>query len=74
MHQNAAIFELIRVFDRILLAYKFHYDVSNGSRVKGKLKALRYGSYSVTCKLHRTCLYLVSIHQIAHPQTEVADI
>ena len=23
---------------------------------------------------HRTCLYLVSIHQMAHPQTEVADI
>jgi len=23
------------------------------------LKALRYGSHSVTCKLHRTCLYLV---------------
>jgi len=37
-------------------------------------KALRYGSHSVTCKLHRTCLYLVSIHQMAHPQTEVADI
>ena len=30
------------------------------------LKALRYGSHSVTCKLHRTCLYLVSIHQMAH--------
>ena len=29
------------------------------------LKALRYGSHSVTCKLHRTCLYLVSIHQMA---------
>jgi len=38
------------------------------------LKALRYGSHSVNCKLHRTCLYLVSIHQMAHPQTEVADI
>ena len=33
------------------------------------LKALRYGSHSVTCKLHRTCLYLVlSIHQMAHPR------
>ena len=39
-----------------------------------KLKALRYRSHSVTCKLHRTCLYLVSIHQMAHPQTEGADI
>jgi len=38
------------------------------------LKALRYGSHSVTCKLHRTCLYLVSIYQMTHPQTEVADI
>ena len=38
------------------------------------LKALRYRSHSVICKLHRTCLYLVSIHQMAHPQTEVADI
>ena len=32
------------------------------------LKALRYGSHSVTCKLHRTCRYLVSIHQMAHPR------
>jgi len=32
-----------------------------------------YGSHSVTCKLHHTCLYLVSIHQMAH-KTEVADI
>ena len=31
-------------------------------------------SHNVTCKLHRTCLYLVSIQQMAHPQTEVADI
>ena len=37
-------------------------------------QAHRYGSHSVTCKLHRTCLYLVSIHQMAHLQTEVADI
>ena len=32
------------------------------------LKVLRYGSHSATCKLHRTCLYLVSIHQMAHPR------
>ena len=31
-------------------------------------KALRYVSHSVTCKLHRTCLYLVSTHQMAHPR------
>ena len=38
------------------------------------LKALRYGSHSVTYKSHLTCLYLVSIYQMEHPQTEVADI
>jgi len=27
-----------------------------------------------TCTLHRICLYLVSVHQMAPPQTEVADI
>jgi len=37
-------------------------------------KALRYGSHSVICKLHRNCLYLVSVHQTAPPQTEVVDI
>ena len=30
--------------------------------------------HSFTCKLHRTCLYLVSVHQMAPPQTEVAGI
>ena len=35
------------------------------------LKALRYGSHSVTYKLHRTCLYLVPD---GASQTEVADI
>ena len=38
------------------------------------LKTLGYESHSVTCKLHRTCLYLVSVHQMAPSQTEVADI
>jgi len=38
------------------------------------LKALRYGSRSFTCKVHHACLYLVSVHQMAPPQTEVADI
>ena len=36
--------------------------------------ALRYGSHRFTCKLHHTCLYLVIIHQMALPQTEMADI
>jgi len=30
--------------------------------------------HSFTCKLHRTILYLVSTHQTAPPQTEVADL
>jgi len=38
------------------------------------LKALRYGSHSVTCNYINACLYLVSIHQMAPPQTEVANI
>jgi len=29
--------------------------------------ALRHGSHSFTCRQHLTCLYLVSIHQIALP-------
>ena len=29
-----------------------------------------------TCKLHHTstCLYLISVHQMAHPQTDLVDI
>jgi len=38
------------------------------------LKSLRHGSHSFTCKLHRACLYIVSVHQMAPPLTEVADI
>ena len=38
------------------------------------LKALRHGSHSSTCKLHHSCLSFVSVHQIAPPLTEVADI
>jgi len=38
------------------------------------LKALRHGSHSFTCKLHHTCLYLVSVHQMAPPQTGMANI
>ena len=37
-------------------------------------KALRHGSHSVTCNYTNDCLYLVSGHQMAPPQTEVADI
>ena len=38
------------------------------------LKALRHGSHSVTCNYTNACLYLVSVHQMAPPQTEVAHI
>jgi len=38
------------------------------------LKALRHRSHSFTCKLHHACLSFISVHQIAPPLTEVADI
>ena len=38
------------------------------------LKVLRHGSHSFTCKLHHACLSFVSVHQMAPPLTEVADI
>ena len=36
-------------------------------------KALRHGSHSFTCNYTNACLYR-SVHQMAPPQTEVADI
>ena len=36
------------------------------------LKALRHRSHSFTCNYTNACLYLVSVHQMAPPQTEVA--
>jgi len=38
------------------------------------LKALRHGSHGYTCKLNHACLSFVSVHQMASPLTEVADI
>jgi len=38
------------------------------------LNELRHGSHSVTCNYTNAYLYLVSIHQMAPPQTEVAGI
>jgi len=38
------------------------------------LKALRHGSQSFTCKLHHACLSFVTVHQMALPLNEVADI
>jgi len=37
-------------------------------------KALKHGSLSFSCKLHHACLSFVSVHQMAPPLTEVADI
>ena len=37
-------------------------------------KALRHGSHSVTCNHINACLYLVSVHQMVPPQTEVAHL
>jgi len=38
------------------------------------LKALRHGLHSFACKQHHACLSFVSIHQMALPLTEAADI
>ena len=38
------------------------------------LKALRHGSNSFTCKLHHACFSFISVHQMAPPLTEVADV
>jgi len=40
----------------------------------GTLKALRHGSHSFTRNYTNACLYLVSVHQMSPPLTEVADI
>jgi len=37
-------------------------------------KALRHGSHSVTCNYTDAYLYLVSVQQMAPPQTDVANI
>jgi len=38
------------------------------------LKVLRRGSHSFNYKLYHACLSFVSVHQMASPLTEVADI
>ena len=37
-------------------------------------KEIRHGSHSVTCNYPDACLYLVSVHQMVPPQTEVVNI
>jgi len=37
-------------------------------------KVHMHGSHSFTCNYTNVCLYLVSVHQMAPPQTEVVDI
>ena len=46
----------------------------NDTHTRRRLKALMYGSHSFTCTLHHTRLHLVSLHQMAPPLTDVADI
>jgi len=36
--------------------------------------ALRHGSHSVTCNYTDAYLYLVSVHQMTPPQSEVANM
>jgi len=54
----------------------WHYNYLCTRKVKVKViiyiapsretsKALRHGLHGFTCKLHRACLYLVSVHQMA---------
>jgi len=38
------------------------------------LKAIRHGSHSFTCKYLHAFISFVSVHQMAPPLTEVADI
>ena len=37
-------------------------------------KVLSRGSHSFTCKLHNACLSFLSVHQMAPPLAEIADI
>jgi len=37
-------------------------------------ETLRHGSHSLTCNKHHSCLYLVSVHQMAPSPIEVANI
>ena len=37
-------------------------------------KALSHGSHSFICNYTNACLFLVSVHQMARPETEFADI
>ena len=51
---------------------EYLYSASYTTR---SLKALRHNrSQSFTCKLYHACLSLVSVHQMAPPLTEVADV
>ena len=46
----------------------------NDTHTRRRLNALMCGSHSFTCTLHHTRLHLVSLHQMAPPLTDVADI
>jgi len=64
---------------RCLFSCCFHYMKVKVTRIniapsRATLKALRHGSHSFTCKQHHTCLYLVSVHQMALPLIVITSI
>jgi len=77
---------LNRLYSRSSLAPLVRRGLPISRKVNGKwiyysaficrltFKALWYGSHSFTYKLHHTCHYLVSVHQMAPPVTDVTNI
>jgi len=70
----------------LLIQVRISFARTNGRKKGKKVKEVNLYSASIVvphtqgaqvritqCYLHRTCLYLVSVHQMAPPQTEVAD-
>ena len=81
------LFEIYKASKHFNVTYQSKACAAIYSKSKGKeeylssatytthsLKALKHRSLSFTCKLHHACLSFVSVHQIAPPLTEVADI
>jgi len=64
-----------RVSCRMTLSdFEWLREIFNDTKRRAVSKALRHGSHSVTCNYTNACLYPVSVHQMAPPQTEVAHI
>ena len=58
----------VKVEQSVCIAPSMVYKITN------HFKALRHGSYSLTCKEQHACLYLASVHQMAPLPIEVANI